>query len=49
VLANEHLEQEALALRIQIENELAFEKTLKGNLKKIINALSNTPRVVLRE
>lgn len=49
VLADEHLEQEALALRIQIENELAFEKTLKGNLKKIINALSNTPRVVLRE
>jgi hypothetical protein len=49
MLADEHLEQEALALRIQIENELAFEKTLKGNLKKLINALSNTPRVVLRE
>ena len=48
VLQEEELEQEALALRIQIENQLAFEKTIRGNLKKIINSFSSANRVVLK-
>jgi hypothetical protein len=44
-ISEEELQKEVQALWTQIENELAFERTLKGNLKKLFNAFDPTRRM----